>query len=66
MTQPPSSWYPIFGIPHTILANIDYTHDIAVIKFVYIDKYDLNIFSHYVSVHSTGTPFCILILQLQQ
>ena len=30
------SWYPIFGIPYTIQANIDYTPHTAVIKLVYI------------------------------
>ena len=43
------SWYPIFGIPYIIQANIDYIPHTAVIKFVYIDKSkDPSIFSPYV------------------
>ena len=43
------SWYPIFGLPYTIQANIDYTPHTAAIKLEYIDKSkDLNIFSPYI------------------
>ena len=43
------SWYPVFGIPYTIQANIDYMPHTAVIKLVYIDNSEyLNIFSPYI------------------